>query len=134
VRTVLKEVEAEMNRQLELWGDQTGHPDGTGNEVDKQAATYAREDCNKAFKEGKGTWKDILLEEVREAFAESDEFKLIEELTQTAAVCCSWIEAVERRMSSRLDAMEAKAQEMHERLNDSLTQEEREDWRFARED
>ncbi|TIH26025.1 NUDIX hydrolase, partial [Subtercola vilae] len=42
-------------------------------------------------------WQDILLEEVFEAFAESDTSKLRTELIQVAAVAQQWVEAIDRR-------------------------------------
>jgi hypothetical protein len=45
------------------------------------------------------TWRDILLEEVYEAFAETDSDRLREELIQVAAVALSWVDAIDRRKS-----------------------------------
>ena len=96
MKKILEEVFAETKRQQELWGEQN-HENGTGTQSDIISAEIARGRCDKAFAGKYGTWKDILSEEFHEAMAESDEEKLIEELTQTAAVCCSWIHAIRRR-------------------------------------
>jgi hypothetical protein len=61
------------------------------------AAAQAKSHCEQAFKEGKGTWLDILTEEVAEAFAETDTKALRAELVQVAAVALAWVEAIDCR-------------------------------------
>lgn len=93
-------VMAERVRQLDLWGEQN-HPDGTslGNQ---EIADAARDSCEAAFCNDRGTWFDILLEEVMEASAEEDEDALYVELIQVAAVAESWADAIRRRQQARL--------------------------------
>lgn len=108
---VLCEVHDERRRQDEKWGQQN-HPDGTGGEpaadmapsyvehlrsIRKTLADDAKKLCERAFGEGRGTWRLILREEVDEAMAEDDPAKLRAELVQVAAVAVSWIEAIDRR-------------------------------------
>lgn len=110
---ILHEVAEEVNAQLERWGVQY-HPDGTspdqtwgywsgvrdgipGRLTGAEMAHHARLDCEFAFREGRGTWGDILLEEVWEAMAERDPARLRSELIQVAAVATSWIESIDRR-------------------------------------
>lgn len=88
-------VSTEEQAQLDQWKEQN-HPDGTGPE-NKILADAARESCEHAAANGHLTWKDILLEEMFEAFAEEDEEALIAELIQSAAVIKSWIKAIQRR-------------------------------------
>lgn len=95
------EVRWERSRQHNKWGEQN-HPDGTGGELRKIEATQAKLTCDIVFKNGAGTWMHILKEEVQEAFAESDPIKLKTELIQVAAVCKSWIEAIDRRPKVRV--------------------------------
>lgn len=84
------------------WGEQN-HPDGTGlHHYAKWAAEDAKIDCEMARNMGRMTWKDILNEEVAEAFAESDEGRLVEELIQVAAVAQCWIESIRRRQARRV--------------------------------
>jgi hypothetical protein len=92
-------VQAEEDRQVELWGEQN-HPDGTGEDF-AVAASMAKEACEAAFANGTGTWLDILVEEVFEAAEEADEEALIVELTQVAAVAKNWIRAIKRRQAAR---------------------------------
>lgn len=89
----------ERLRQLELWGEQN-HPDGSSTNNDG-IATMAKVSCEQAFAEGRGTWLDILLEEVMEASAEEDEDALVTELIQVAAVAESWADAIRRRQAAR---------------------------------
>lgn len=98
--TTLDAVLAERDRQDEKWGEQN-HPDGTGGPSWEAEAVAAREACQQAADAGALTWRHVLDEEVAEAFAESDEAKLIEELTHVIAVSFQWIEAIERRQSLR---------------------------------
>jgi hypothetical protein len=110
---VLTEIAAERERQDAKWGEQN-HPDGTG-EIGwpehimpgmgwsinmtpaEHVAKLARRHCQQEAKQGKTTWLGIALEEVAEAFAESDPEKLRAELVQTAAVLVAWAEAIDRR-------------------------------------
>ncbi|TVT56105.1 hypothetical protein FNH05_08785 [Amycolatopsis rhizosphaerae] len=92
----LAEIAAERARQDARWGEQN-HPDGTGAPADETAAATARRTCEDNFRDGKGTWRDIFLEEVHEALAEADPVRLRAELVQAAAVAVNWIEAIDRR-------------------------------------
>lgn len=90
---------AEQERQITLWGEQS-HPDGTSPD-NQHIADAARDSCEAAFNSGRGTWFDILLEEVMEASAEADEDALITELVQVSAVAQSWAAAIRRRQDAR---------------------------------
>ena len=92
---VLREVARERQRQDARWGEQN-HPDGAS-DVYAATADHYREICQAHAAEGHCTWKDILLEEVWEAFAEPDPAKLRAELVQVAAVAAAWAEAIDRR-------------------------------------
>ncbi len=95
---VMFEVRIERNRQIEQWGDQV-HVNGTGdpswghraNRAKAIFAEYQNGDPEQI------PWQLILEEEVCEAFAESDDARLREELVQVAAVACAWIEDIDRR-------------------------------------
>lgn len=100
---VLDEVLAERRRQDVKFGEQN-HRDGTGPEVvwaftgpAGYVAGCARLTCQRLFKDGFGTWRDVLTEEVAEAYAEDDPVKLREELLQVAAVAVCWVESIDRR-------------------------------------
>lgn len=99
--SVLAEVLGERRRQDAKWGEQN-HPDGTGRYGDKFAAVEARKICDAASGDGSLTYRDILREEVAEAFAESDPAKLRAELIQVAAVCMQWVEKLDREARSAL--------------------------------
>lgn len=94
--SVLEEVHDEMSRQLELWGVQS-HPDGTGRPLDRHDLNFLRKQNEKAVQDGTLTWRLVLLEEVYEAVCEIDPAKLRTELLQVAAVCASWVNAIDRR-------------------------------------
>lgn len=96
-RTVLAEIAAERQRQDAKWGQQN-HPDGTIDQpADRRLADMARRTCQAAAEMGTVTWRDILSEEMHEAFAEHDPAKLRAELVQIAAVVVAWVEAIDRR-------------------------------------
>jgi len=92
----LRDIKLERAKQDVKWGEQN-HLDGTGDPVDREMATLARQKCQAHDESDPDTWRDILAEEVYEAFAESDPVKLRTELVQAAAVCVAWIEAIDRR-------------------------------------
>lgn len=95
----LADVKAERARQDQKWGEQN-HPDGTGNPGDAHRATLAKAYTDMAARNGRVTWRDILNEEVAEAFAESDTAALRTELVQVAAVATQWVQAIDRRTTS----------------------------------
>lgn len=92
--TVIADVLQERARQDTQWGEQN-HPDGTGG--NQAAADLARRVCQQAADAGQLTWRQVLDEEVQEAFAEADPGRLRTELVQVAAVAVAWIEAIDRR-------------------------------------
>lgn len=112
----MMEVAQERSRQDARWGQQD-HPDGTGPETvplyaatatgiaDDDTAEFLRETFQgrtrwrfEQIADRKGTWADVLLEEVFEAMAEDSPVKLVQELTQVAAAAMAWVEAIERRL------------------------------------
>lgn len=97
------DVVAERDRQDRKWGQQS-HPDGTGARVEVvplwdavDFAEWAKHATDSSAQAGEVTWRHILLEEVAEAFAESDPELLRTELVQVAAVAVQWVEAIDRR-------------------------------------
>lgn len=82
-------------RQIAKWGVQH-HPDGTDPKYTFLADGQKVEN-DKAVADGTLTWVHILLEEVWEAFAETDPVKLREELVQVAAVALGWVEDIDSR-------------------------------------
>lgn len=94
---VLAEVADERLRQHAKWGEQNW-ADGTG-DIFGGYATDFRKVCSDAAMRGAVTFRDILIEEVFEAFAETDPVRLRAELLQVAAVAVQWIEAIDRRQN-----------------------------------
>lgn len=106
---ILREIAEERIRQEDKWGEQN-HPDGTGTtwiedlmpftwRDDRAAhiALLAKAQCEREARQGKQTWRGIALEEIAEAFAETDPVLLRAELMQSAAVLVNWIGAIDRR-------------------------------------
>ncbi|MBD3753439.1 MAG: hypothetical protein IE935_13740 [Micrococcales bacterium] len=118
--SVLDEVARERARQDAKWGEQN-HPDGSGPRVSlmspilgapsdkwgdrvgvhlalmRELRDNAVATTDQRAVTGELTWRDILLEEVFEAFAEEDPARLRAELIQVAAVATQWVEAIDRR-------------------------------------
>ncbi|MFG2617768.1 hypothetical protein ACGFXC_09065 [Streptomyces sp. NPDC048507] len=97
-----EELDAERGRQLAKFGDQR-HPDGSGGPVHRFLSNRYREAVDNWAATGGLTWRDILLEEVHEALAETDPARLRAELIQVAAVCAAWVSDLDRR-SAMADA------------------------------
>ena len=95
---VLPEIDEERKRQDTRWGEQN-HPDGTGPGYRIQAIEAHRR-CDRAARLGLVTYRDILEEEVYEAFAETDAEELRAELVQVAAVAVAWIEKLDRERNA----------------------------------
>ncbi|MFE5699953.1 hypothetical protein [Rhodococcus koreensis] len=91
---ILNEIRAERARQDAKWGEQN-HADGTGPGYQKHAHA-ARRRCKAAAEFGLVSFKDILDEEVNEAYAEDDPARLRAELIQVAAVAVAWVEKLDR--------------------------------------
>jgi protein involved in temperature-dependent protein secretion len=87
----------ERKRQVEKWGVQK-HPDETGGVSAEHRAWHARMVTESKAESGTISWRDILFEEIAEAFAEADQEKLREELVQVAAVVVAWIEDLDTRL------------------------------------
>ena len=111
VSRVIVQFVRERRAQIEKWGNQS-HPDGTGLLGDKERAEHAKATCQGLAAHGKVSWRDILFEEVAEAFAEKDVDALRIELRQVGAVAAAWIEDIEERM---LELIDDKVSEWHER-------------------
>ncbi|MGW7283979.1 NUDIX hydrolase [Streptomyces sp. NPDC054847] len=90
------DVDTERQAQLAKFGDQH-HPDGTGLPVYKHAANRYRDQTDRYAAVGALAWRDVLLEEVYEALAESDPTALRAELVQVAAVTQAWISDIDSR-------------------------------------
>jgi hypothetical protein len=90
-------IDAERQAQLAKFGDQH-HPDGTGLPVYQHAARRYRDQTQRNADAGVLAWRDVLLEEVYEALAESDPARLRAELVQVAAGCAAWISDLDQRV------------------------------------
>ncbi len=98
----LAAVSVERERQDAKFGALRDHADGT--DLDYiQLADEARDRCERAFREGRGTWRHILEEEVFEALGETAPDLLAKELVQVAAVCVAWLEALDARRTAVTD-------------------------------
>lgn len=95
--TVLEEIYLERRRQDAKWGEQN-HPMGTHTTAGTMLrAGAAKLKCEQHAREGTVTWRDILDEEVQEAFAEEDHDALRKELIQVAAVAVAMVECIDRK-------------------------------------
>lgn len=98
---VVSEVTRERFDQHTKWGEQN-HPDfpvfdAFDAGAQKAMADEARDECQKAFAEGTGSYYHILNEEIAEAYAEYDDPQALrKELIQAAAVAVAWVEKIDR--------------------------------------
>lgn len=106
---VLERVFEERKGQVAKYGHNEDIEDGTGPETrwllpfTSLSAEKIEADLRadyEAFEEetGKPTWAHLVREELAEAFMEEDDQRLIEELTQVAALCVSWMEKIQKRL------------------------------------
>lgn len=94
-QSIANEVKRERSRQDLKWGVQR-HPNGS-DAANVRISDMYRALCDARAKRGAVSWKDILLEETWEAFAEEGDGPLREELIQCAAVIFAWIEDIDAR-------------------------------------
>lgn len=106
---IIVEVATEVARSTAKHGDQNDVPLGTGRDVAAlafagddqtaenlaQQAKYWTDDHSKSQGDGTVTWRDILTEEVFEAYAEDDPIAVRAELVQVAAVAVKMIAAID---------------------------------------
>jgi hypothetical protein len=102
--STLLEVEEEVVRQQELWGEQN-HPNRKEHSAYTdgfawQATEWKRLNDSR-LANGSLAFDGILLEEVYEAVSESEPARIREELVQVAAVAVTWIAAIDRRYNDR---------------------------------
>lgn len=96
VLTIFESVIDERDRAMAKWGVQN-HPDGTGGGAAEILRDQQRDLVDAQTKKGASNWRDILMEEVREAFAETEPVALAKELVQVMQVCTVWLEDLARR-------------------------------------
>lgn len=106
--SVLKEVAAERHQQFKQYGINDDLEDGTGPDA-TWLRPIARHPAKRIeallriqyetyeYENGKPTWVHLVLEEIAEAFQESDPERLREELVQVAALAVSWVEKIDAR-------------------------------------
>lgn len=105
---VLAEVAEERARQRDQYGSNADLEDGTGPETRWLApftgasAEQIEARLRVSYEDyeaeaGKPTWVHLVLEEVAEAFQESDPAALRRELLQVAALAVSWVEKIDAR-------------------------------------
>lgn len=104
VLSITAEIVGERARQDEKWGDPKNVPNGTGPAVtfpggdtfvELRDEIQAIVDGAAEVGESRMSW--VLLEEVFEALAESDDDKLRAELIQVAAVAAKWVQIIDAR-------------------------------------
>jgi hypothetical protein len=110
---IFDQVSEELDRQLVKWGVQN-HPcfdplltstNALRRDLWYEMPTEERAKflCTIAEKKGYLSWTQILVEEVAEVIAESDECKRRVELIQCIAVLVSWIECIDTRLDKHVD-------------------------------
>lgn len=97
-RVVLGDVSRERLRQDFAIGRQD-HPDGTGGAMEQITVEAVRRATQRATDRGELTWRNILAEQVYEAFAEQSWDMLRADLVQVAAVAVAWVEDIDRRIA-----------------------------------
>lgn len=98
-RDVVVEFWMEADRARDKFGDQDHLPLGCGHSDYRVFADSRRAITNARAADGRVTWKDVLLEEVYEALAESDPQKVRAELVQVGAVAARMVLAIDRASS-----------------------------------
>jgi hypothetical protein len=101
INDIASEIMDERVAQIERWGQQdhpSSHSDLEIHQA-KKAADYWKAVNDRRVEDGTLSWDGILLEEVFEALAESDDTLRREELVQVAAVAAAEIEEIDRRAS-----------------------------------
>lgn len=97
MRSQIRDVQAEMIRQRDLWGVQNWRSFTKPYSIYVASAGDMQLVNEQAIRGGRLSWEHILLEEVAEAMEErTDPSRLREELVQVAAVALTWVECLDR--------------------------------------
>lgn len=100
IEDILQSISVERSRQEMKWGVQelVDRIEGVMNESPNHWLDVAVNYKNEDRKNPEGiSWQSVLMEEVAEAFAETEPTEIIGELIQVAAVCVAWIENLSSR-------------------------------------
>lgn len=92
---VLSSVVVHREEQIKKHGN-NNYPDGTRADLMPFLEAVQRI-CTHNTDAGTVTWREVLTEEVLEAFTETDERKLEKELIQIATVAAAWVTCLRRR-------------------------------------
>lgn len=102
---ITREIRGERLQQDEKWGRAHDVADGTGPDISLAGHTHAdwrdsmQQRVDRLAARGSSTMASVLLEEVFEALAETDQAKLRTELIQVAAVAAKWVQIIDERAS-----------------------------------
>lgn len=99
VEAISYEVLDEVIKAVEKHGDQMDVPLGFSQQY-AQAAESAKESTDRAFRDGRGTWMHIAVEEVMETFAEEDPVKARAEALQAAAMFVQIVRRCDREIEN----------------------------------
>lgn len=103
---IYSEVFTEEIRQLEKWGEQNHPcigdiaPEWISEHFEIPTEQRAKFLCEEAFKNSRGTYAHIMIEEAVEAVFAPDIESRRAELIQLAAVCISWIKKIDRDLNN----------------------------------
>lgn len=99
----LNDLLAERIRQIQRFGIQNHRDQDPDAHYGGFSEAVARERCDRAFHEGRGTWAHILAEEMAEAMDAKSDQERRTELIQLAAVAIAWAEAIARRSGAETE-------------------------------
>ncbi len=101
---IFQDIEAERQRQIKKYGDQSLPMVNNRWDFDKARAISLerKQSADSAEAGGRITWYHILMEEVGEVFAEVSPEKQREELVQVAAVAVQMLEDLDRKIGFKL--------------------------------
>lgn len=112
MENIFKEIRIERQKQNEKWGEQNHAcldvvllnrigsctPKRMCDEYELPSEERAKQMCDNAFSQGRGTYAHIAVEEMSEVISAFDIHKRREELIQLTAVCVAWIEKIDRNL------------------------------------
>lgn len=109
--SIAAETVQERVNQIDKWGEQNWPdfpPDLVGSDVNQHYNIPFENEAKGAvetrFRHHEGTYGDILIEEVAEAFSSTTKAELRAELIQVAAVAQAWVEKIDRDLAKEAAA------------------------------
>ena len=100
IRPSVHAIQEALFDQLASYGVQE-YPHGTGRPADRGVADQAHTHARQAAAAGTLSWRQLVMADMAEAFAQTDPARLRDELVHALGVAAAWVEALDQEVEAR---------------------------------